>query len=97
MLDLKRIRANPEAVKEAMKIRGESLDLSSIDRVVELDEKRRCILTEVEVMKSKRNSDSQEIAKLKKSNQNADALMSEMKDLGDKIKEIGCAGYYHRQ
>ena len=58
MLDLKRIRTNPEAVKEAMKIRGESFDLSLIDKVVELDEQRRKILTEVEVMKSKRNQDS---------------------------------------
>lgn len=88
MLDLKRIRSNPEAIKEAMKIRGESFDLSLIDRVVELDEKRRSLLTDVETMKSKRNSDSQEIAKIKKQGGNADGLMAEMKELADKIKEL---------
>jgi len=88
MLDLKRIRSNPEAVKEAMKIRGESFDLSLIDKVVELDEKRRSLLTDVETMKSKRNSNSQEIAKIKKQGGNADALLSEMKELADKIKEL---------
>lgn len=87
MLDLKKIRFNPELVKEAMKIRGESFDLSLIDRVVEFDEKRRNLLTEVEIMKNKRNSDSQEIAKLKKKGENADSLMAEMKELSDKIKE----------
>lgn len=87
MLDLKRIRTNPEGVKEAMKMRGEAFDLSLIDKVVGLDEERRKILTEVETMKSRRNSDSQEIAKLKKKGENADALLLEMKELSDKIKD----------
>ncbi|CDF59289.1 serine--tRNA ligase [Thermobrachium celere] len=87
MLDLKRIRAEHEAIKEAMKIRGEAFDLEMIDKVVELDEKRRSILAEVEVLKNKRNTDSQEIAKLKKAGQNADELLKEMKELSDKIKE----------
>jgi len=87
MLDLKRIRSNPEQVKEAMKIRGESFDLSLIDKVVELDEKRRKMLVDVEAMKSKRNIDSQEVPKLKKEGKNADALLGEMKELADKIKE----------
>lgn len=87
MLDIKRIRTNPEAIKDAMKIRGEEFDLEMIDKVVELDDKRREILIEVETLKSKRNTDSQEIAKLKKAGENADALMGEMKALSDKIKE----------
>jgi len=87
MLDLKRIRAEHEAIKEAMKIRGEAFDLEMIDKVVELDEKRRSILAEVEVLKNKRNTDSQEIAKLKKAGQNVDELLKEMKELSDKIKE----------
>jgi seryl-tRNA synthetase len=87
MLDLKRIRANPKAVKDAMKMRGEDFDLSLIDKVVELDDKRRKMLTEVEAMKSKRNSDSQEIAKIKRAGKNADELISEMKVLSDNIKK----------
>lgn len=87
MLDLKRIRTNPQAVKDAMKMRGEAFDLSLIDKVVELDEKRRKILTEVETMKNKRNSDSQEIARLKRNGENADGLMAEMKELSDNIKK----------
>ncbi|MBZ4664579.1 MAG: serS [Caloramator sp.] len=87
MLDLKRIRVEHEAIKEAMKIRGEAFDLEMIDKVVELDERRRSILSEVEVLKNKRNTDSQEIAKLKKAGQNADELLKEMKELSDKIKE----------
>lgn len=54
MLDIKRIRTNPEEVKEALKIRGEAFTLDMIDKVVELDERRREILVEVEALKNKR-------------------------------------------
>lgn len=87
MLDLKKIRSNPEGVKEAMKMRGEAFDLSLIDKVVELDEARRKLLAEVETMKSKRNSDSAEIAKLKRQNKDAGELLEDMKVLSDNIKE----------
>lgn len=87
MLDLKRIRNNAEEIKAALANRGEDFDTSTIDELMSLDEKRRQVLVEVEVLKNKRNQDSGEIAKLKKSGQNADALMAEMKELSDKIKE----------
>ncbi|MCE0569804.1 serine--tRNA ligase, partial [Clostridioides difficile] len=50
MLDIKRIRENLDDIKKAMERRGErEFDL---DAVVELDNKRREILQEVEVMKN---------------------------------------------
>ncbi|MFL0251298.1 serine--tRNA ligase [Clostridium neuense] len=88
MLDLKKIRNNPEEVKKSLLNRGEDFDVSVIDKVVELDEKRRKNLVEVENLKSKRNKDSGEIPKLKKAGQNTDALMAEMKKLSDDIKNI---------
>ncbi|KOF55662.1 seryl-tRNA synthetase [Clostridium sp. DMHC 10] len=88
MLDLKKIRSNPEEVKKSLLNRGEDFDVSVIDRVVKLDEQRRKKLVEVENLKSKRNKDSGEIPKLKKAGQNTDALMAEMKKLSDDIKNI---------
>ncbi|MBI6875741.1 serine--tRNA ligase [Clostridium aciditolerans] len=87
MLDLKRIRNNVQDIKIALENRGEDFDVSVIDEVVTLDEKRRQILIEVEVLKNKRNQDSLEIAKLKKSGQNADGPVAEMKELSEKIKQ----------
>lgn len=87
MLDLKRIRNNAEEVKAALVNRGEDFDASTIDQIISLDENRRQILVQVEVLKNKRNQDSGEIAKLKKAGQNADALMAEMKELSDNIKQ----------
>ncbi|MCI1946352.1 serine--tRNA ligase [Clostridium luticellarii] len=86
MLDLKRIRNNPEDIKKQLVNRGEDFDLSDIDKVVALDQKRREILVEVESLKNKRNQDSSEIAKIKRNGGNADALVSEMKEVSDKIK-----------
>jgi seryl-tRNA synthetase len=88
MLDLKKIRSNPEEVKKSLLNRGEDFDVSIIDKVVGLDEQRRKKLVEVENLKSKRNKDSGEIPKLKKAGQNTDALMAEMKKLSDDIKGI---------
>ena len=88
MLDLKRIRNNPEEIKELMADRGENFDLSIIDEVVALDKKRRDMLIEVEELKNRRNTQSALIPKLKKSGENVEELMIEMKKLSDEIKNF---------
>jgi seryl-tRNA synthetase len=88
MLDAKRIRNNPDEVKQAMESRGKGFAIEMIDKIIGLDEKRRQMLVELEAMKGRRNIDSQEIPKLRKSGQNTDALMSEMKALSDRIKQM---------
>ena len=86
MLDLKRIRTNPEEIKKALSNRGEDFDTSVIDEVVSLDEERRKILVEVEALKGKRNQVSAEIPKLKKAGEDVSSIMAEMRELGDEIK-----------
>lgn len=87
MLDLKRIRNNPEEIKKKLLNRGEDFELSVIDEVVSLDEKRRKILVEVETLKNKRNQDSAEIAKIKRAGGNAENLVVEMRQVSDNIKQ----------
>ena len=53
MLDLKFIRANPEKVKEGLSKRRENID---IDRLLELDQNRRDLLSEVEQLKAGRTA-----------------------------------------
>lgn len=88
MLDIKRIRMNPEEVKNGMLRRGKEAEAKSIDTILELDEKRRAILVEVEELKSKRNTASGEIAKMKRNGESADHIMAEMKQLSDTIKGL---------
>ncbi|WP_097028514.1 serine--tRNA ligase [Clostridium peptidivorans] len=86
MLDLKRIRNNPEEIKNALANRGEDFDVTAIDRIVELDERRRQILVEVENLKNRRNQESAKVPKLKKEGKDVTEIMTEMKKLGDEIK-----------
>jgi len=85
MLDIKRIRSNPEELRTAMANRGQAVNL---EEFLDLDEKRRKILTEVEQLKNRRNTVSQEIARLKKAKQDAEPLMNEMKSVSQHIKEL---------
>jgi seryl-tRNA synthetase len=86
MLDLKRIRTNPEEIKKALLNRGEDFDSSVIDEIISLDEERRKILVEVENLKGKRNQVSAEIPKRKKAGEDVTSVMEEMRVLGDEIK-----------
>ncbi|WP_027399422.1 serine--tRNA ligase [Anaerovorax odorimutans] len=86
MLDIKRIREDFENVKKAVESRGQG-DFG-IDKVIELDEKRRAILAKVEQMKNKQNLDSKQIPKLKKEGKDTTELMAEMKRLSDEIKSL---------
>ena len=85
MLDIKRIRENPEAVKAALERRGKG---QSIDEILNLDSKRRAIVAEVEALKSKRNSESKSIPALKKKGEDVSAIFEDMKRLGEDIKKM---------
>ena len=85
MLDLKFMRENKELIEEMLKNRNSDLTL---DEFAKLDEERRVILSEVEALKNKRNTESQEIARLKKAKEDATALIKEMGEVSAKIKEV---------
>lgn len=85
MLDIKRIRANPEEVIVALNKRRGSF---SIEKVVELDEKRRTLLVEVEEMKAEQNKVSKEVPRLKKEGKDVAEVFNQMKALSEKVKEI---------
>ena len=77
MLDIKRIRENLEDIKKAMDRRGEKeFDL---DAVVELDDKRRELFKEVEVMKNEINVESKKIPQLIKEGKDVDAEKAKAK------------------
>ena len=81
---MKFVRENPELVMDAMRKRNANVNL---DEFLELEKKRRELTLQVEALKSQRNAASQEIGKMKKAGENADAQMAEVRALGDKIAE----------
>jgi seryl-tRNA synthetase len=86
MLDIKKIRENPEYVKQGIKKKGVSPEL--IDEILEIDKKRRIIIGEVEQLKAKNNKVSSEIAKMKKEGKDASQIIAEMKEVTNKIKQL---------
>ncbi len=85
MLDIKIIREETDKVRSA--ITAKRTD-DIIDKVLYLDADRRGIISRVEVLKNKRNTVSEEIARIKKSGGNADDVIAEMKITSDEITTL---------
>jgi len=83
MHDLSYFREHLDLFAEMAKERGAPLDL---DGFRALDKERRELITATEQLKAQRNKASDEIARLKKGKQNADALIAEMKQVSERIK-----------
>ncbi len=86
MLDIKRIRKDPNALIVAMRSRrNKGADVTGL---LELDERRRKLIVEVEALKAKRNEDSAKVPQLKKQGQDVSGILAEMKQVADSIKEL---------
>ena len=86
MLDIKKIRENPEEIKAAMKKRCLDLD-SVVDDILKIDIERRKLSTQTDQMKSEQNSVSKKIPLLKKSGEDIAPILAKMKELSTEITE----------
>ena len=85
MLDIRFIRENPELVRKAIRDKGEDVDL---DRLLELDLRRRELIREGDELKRRRNEVSKEIGRLKKAGGDPSGLIEEMGKVARRVKEI---------
>lgn len=85
MLDIKRIRENPDDVKKRLKTRNADYD-GYIDEILQIDADRRKLSTETDALKAEQNKVNKQIPAMKKSGEDTTALMSQMKELSEKIK-----------
>lgn len=84
MLDIKRIRENPDELREAIKKRNKDINL---DELFGYDEERKGLILETEKMQAEQNAVSKQIPVMKKEGKDVAPLFLEMKTLSDKIKE----------
>jgi seryl-tRNA synthetase len=87
MLDLNFVRERLSLVEEKLRLRGMN-PAEVLKDFQNIDTERRQVITEAETLKAQRNRASEEIGKLKKSGQDATALMAETKNLREKIEEL---------
>lgn len=82
MLDPKLVRANPEAVADALKKKGYEFPVAQF---VELDNKRKSIQVDTESLQNERNTRSKSIGKAKASGEDIQPLLDEVASLGDRL------------
>lgn len=86
MLDIKRIRNNPQEIKDALRRRNADYD-GVIDELLAIDEQRREISTAADQMKAQQNAASKKIPMMKKNGEDVAPIMEEMKRLSEQVKE----------
>jgi len=84
MLDIKRIKENPEGIKALFRVKEIVCD-AEVDRILELDGQRRALIAENEAKKAEQNKVSKQIPMMKKAGEDTTAIFAEMKALSDTI------------
>jgi seryl-tRNA synthetase len=90
MLDLKQIRDDPDLVRERLRVRGREEYTTAVDQLVELDERRRSLISEVDGLRARRNEVSPRVGRLKQTGRDDDAqpLILEMRALGERMAAL---------
>lgn len=86
MLDIKRIKEDPAGVKQALRAKEVDCD-ATIDRILELDEQRRCLIADTESRKARQNKVAKEIPALKKQGKDVSPIVAEMTELKKGLAE----------
>lgn len=86
MLDIKRIKDDPEGVKAGLRAKEVDCD-AAVDRILELDEQRRALIADTESRKARQNKVSKEIPQLKKQGKDVAPIFAEMAELKKGLAE----------
>ena len=84
MYDLKALRENLDDIRTALGRRGNDVPWADLQK---LSEERRAATTAVEQLRFELNKGSEEVARLRRAKEPAEAAMAAMKQLGDRIKD----------
>jgi seryl-tRNA synthetase len=88
VIDLKRLRQDPESSRASLLRRGDPSLGPLLDGLLELDRQRRELLVRVETLKAERNAASEEVARRKRAKEPADELMARLKASGEEVKSL---------
>jgi seryl-tRNA synthetase len=86
VLDLRQIRDDPAPAREALSRRG--FDVSRLDQALELDERRRMLLPELEELRRAKNEASKRIGELQRSGEDASGAIAEVRGASAREKEL---------
>lgn len=87
MLDIKKIRNQPEEIIRGLRNKNQKNADATIDSILKKDEDRRLCIEKANALKNQRNVVSQQIAEMKKSGNSADGQILEMRTVSEEIKK----------
>ena len=85
MLDPKKIKEDPQTIREMLKARSIEFDL---DRLIDLDHKRRELITKTDDLRKRRNQVALEISQKKKEGKSIEESLVEMKKVSDNLASL---------
>ena len=88
MIDLKRLRQDPEGSRAALWRRRDPSVAAVLDELLQLDRNRRELLVRVEALKAERNKATEEVARRKRAGEPAEALMDTLRSSGDEVRSL---------
>lgn len=86
MLDIQLFRTEPERMARGLTAKG--INPAEVDRVLELDARRRDCTFQTEVLKKERNEASKQVGKIMKEGGDAEPIKERMRVVGDEIKRL---------
>lgn len=89
MLDIRLVREEPEAVVRGLAVRGVEAGEAQLERILALDVERRDAIGQANDLRASRNEVSKRIGEIKREGGDADALIAEMRDVGESIDQLG--------
>ena len=85
MISINDIRSKPEKIKEVLKSKGYN---GSINDIITIDENFRKLIHKIETLRAQKNNVSEEVAEAKRTGEDTQNKIKEMRTLGDEIKSL---------
>ena len=85
MLDIRRVRAEPDEIKKGLDRRAFEGGAASVDELLAADVTRREAIVHVDALKAQRNEVSKRIGQMRKAGESADEVIAEMREVGERI------------
>jgi len=85
LLDINFVRENPDAVKRAVTLKGEKVD---VENILLLDTQHRQLISDVQELREERNRSSKLVGALKKEKKDASELVARVREVNERIKHL---------
>jgi len=88
MIDVRRVRQDPDAARAALARRLDRGALDQLGAAIDLDQRRRAMVLQVEQLQAERNAQSDEVARRKRSGEAATDLLAALKVSGEQAHQL---------